>query len=96
MNTQSLLNLNSFYQSNNSPLVTMNYVSSYYFDSTTERGAVSTTKVNYLSADKIGAGTVVVGINVGSSSTGYVLIDGANNRIIINDGTTNRAVFGDV
>lgn len=40
------------------------------------------------------AGSVIAGaVNVGDSS---VQIDGANARIIINDGTTNRGVFGNV
>lgn len=34
--------------------------------------------------------------NVGDTTGGYVKIDGANKRILIHDGTTNRAVFGEL
>lgn len=70
--------------------------SSYDFDSQNERNTVGNSKIAYMSADKIASGTVIVGLNLGSSSSGYVLLDGANNRIVVNDGTTNRIVIGNV
>lgn len=66
------------------------------FSSTYDRNVVSNPFIRSISADKIAAGTVIVGLNVGAGTAGYVLIDGANNRIIMNDGTTNRIVIGSV
>lgn len=90
------LNLNAFYTANNSPLVTReNMVSAYDFDAYNERGAVTTTKVQFVTADKIAAGTVQVAMNLGTNiGSAYILLDGANNRIIINDGTTDRILMG--
>lgn len=74
--------------------------------------AVTNAKIVNLDANKINAGTVIVGVNlpaanilsgtlstalnVGTAASGYVLIDGPNNRIIVNDGTTNRIVIGNI
>lgn len=90
------LGLNSFLQPETAPIATYysGFVTSYLADYLYDRNAISQSKIAYLSADKIGAGTVVVGLNLGSASTGYLLLDGANNRIIVNDGTTNRIVIG--
>lgn len=92
------LGLNAFLQPTNAPISTYysGVVNSYTFDSQYDRNAISQSKIAFLSADKIGAGTVVVGINLGSATTGYLLLDGANNRIVVNDGTTNRIVIGEV
>jgi hypothetical protein len=48
-----------------------------------------------ISANQITTGTLLATayINVGTGS-GYVRIDGVNNRIIINDGTNNRVLIG--
>ncbi len=95
--TYENLGLNAFMQPINSPVT--NYgtvVTSYALDSGYERNSISESKIAYISADKIGAGTVIVGLNLGSSSAGYMLLDGANNRILVNDGTTNRIVIGQV
>lgn len=98
MPTFQTLNLNPFYTSNSSPLIQRDsYVSAYNFDANNERGAVTTTKVQFITADKIAAGTVTVAMNLGTSiGDAYILLDGANNRILVNDGTTNRIVIGNV
>jgi hypothetical protein len=96
MNNENL-GLNPFLQPLNSPIVSYGkVVSSFMFDSTYDRNVISESKIAFLSADKIASGTVVVGLNLGSSSAGYLLLDGANNRILVNDGTTNRIVIGNV
>jgi hypothetical protein len=91
------LGLNIYLLPNDSPISNNQTItSSYDFDSQNERNSVSNSKIAYMSADKIASGTVIVGLNLGSSTSGYVLLDGANNRIVVNDGTTNRIVIGDV
>lgn len=80
-----------------SPFNTMNFISGYQFDSTTDRTSITNTKIANISADKVTAGTVIVGINVGAgTNNAYLLLDGANNRIVVNDGTTNRIVIGNI
>ena len=56
--------------------------------------AVTTAKILSLSADKITTGDLTVAVDVGSSGTGYVRIDGENNRILVNDGTNDRILIG--
>ena len=90
------LGLNEYLQPVNSPVTNSGAISTYYFDSDYERNAVTTSKIAFLSADKIASGTVIVGLNLGAGTAGYVLLDGANNRIVLNDGTTNRIVIGSV
>ena len=66
---------------------------------TTEKivgSAVTDDKIITVSADKLTAGTITVGINLGVGTSGSMTFDGANNRIVINDGTTNRIVIGSV
>lgn len=46
-------------------------------------------------ADRIMEGTVTVLADVGNPDTGYIRIDGENNRIIVNDGSDNRVLIGD-
>ena len=94
----NILNLDSFYTSKTSPLNQRNnYVNGYDFDAYNERGAVTTSKVQYITADKIAAGTVTVAMNLGTSiGDAYIQLDGANNRIVVNDGTTNRIVIGNI
>lgn len=61
------------------------------------RNSVVPSRIAYLPVDKIGAGTIVVSFNLGTtSSNGYMILDGGNNRILLNDGTTNRIVIGNV
>lgn len=71
------------------------------FEGDVERGAVTIAKMGTITADLItggtidtsllGAGTINVAINVGD---GNVKIDGANKRIIINDGSNDRILIG--
>ena len=81
----------------NSPIAqNQGAVSAYQFDFDNESGIISTGKVNALSANKIVAGTFVAAMNLGTSSSGSLILDGANNRFISHDGTTNRTVMGNV
>lgn len=58
--------------------------------------SVKDRNVQTISADKITAGTVIVQIPIGAggATDGYILIDGENNRIIVNDGTYDRVLIG--
>lgn len=45
----------------------------------------------------INSGTLSTQVNVGTTiSSSYVQLDGANNRIVVNDGTTNRIIIGNI
>ncbi len=66
-------------------------MSAFEFDSMFEDGVISTAKIKNLSADVITAGTINVKISIGG---GNIYIDGANNRIIVNDGTVDRVLIG--
>jgi hypothetical protein len=55
--------------------------------------AITNAKIEGLSADKITAGTLSVQVDVGDPTSGYVRFDAENDRIIINDGTTNRVLI---
>ena len=101
------LNLNEHLQPSGVPIsADRGYISAYDINSTSEFGimttqlvqdrAITNAKIVNLDASKITAGTVVVGINLGTASSGYLLLDGANNRIVVNDGTTNRIVIGNI
>jgi hypothetical protein len=64
------------------------------------RNATDATKIdggniytNTISAQALKASTISVGLNVGEDN---IKIDGANKRIIVNDGTNNRIVIGNV
>lgn len=61
------------------------------FDTNNERNAVSAMHIKNLTVDQLGAGTINVQINIGGPN---IYIDGANNRIIINDGTVDRILIG--
>lgn len=58
--------------------------------------AITDTKITSLSANKILAGDLVVAVDVGNPTTGYVRLDGVNNRILVHDGTNPRIVIGDI
>lgn len=89
--------LNQFLQPSNAPVSnTIHPRNSFFFNDVGGRNSVTATKVKSIYAGNILAGTVLVQLNVGSTSTGYVLIDGKNDRIIVNDGTVNRIVIGSV
>lgn len=90
--------LNQYLQPNNAP-VSQTYDTTFApfdFSNNVSRNSVTATKVKSVYAGNILAGTVLVQLNVGSQSSGYVLIDGKNNRILVNDGTVNRIVIGSV
>lgn len=89
-------NLNNYLQPSDAPVSQPNDRNNTPFDfaNNVARNSVTATKVRSVFAGNILAGTVKVGINLGSSSSGFILLDGANNRIIINDGTVDRIVFG--
>lgn len=57
-------------------------------------GSVTNAKISSISADKIETGDITVLVDIGSSSSGFVRIDGENNRIIVNDGTNDRILIG--
>jgi hypothetical protein len=90
------IGLNSHLQPIGAPITAGAAVDPFSFDGDYERGVINTSHVKFLSADQIGAGTVVVSINLGSSGAGSLVLDGANNRIIVHDGTVNRIVIGNV
>jgi trimeric autotransporter adhesin len=58
--------------------------------------AITDAKITSLSANKILAGDLVVAVDVGNPTTGYVRLDGVNNRILVHDGTNPRIVIGDI
>jgi hypothetical protein len=58
--------------------------------------SITDAKIVSLSADKITAGEIIVAVDIGSPSSGYIRLDGDNNRIIVNDGTNNRILIGEV
>lgn len=98
--------LNRYLQSNTSIFSTGGGVSAYSFVSDAERAsipnyliqddAVNNRKIVSVAADKITAGTVLVSVTLGTSTAGTLILDGANNRIVVHDGTTNRIVIGNI
>lgn len=58
--------------------------------------AVTDAKITSMSANKILTGDLVVAVDVGNPATGYVRLDGVNNRIVVHDGTNPRIVIGDI
>lgn len=92
-------NLNPYLQPLGAPVSQLNENVNSAFDFGQNVGidSVTPTKISYLPISKITAGTILVQWSVGSGTTGgYTLIDGGNNRILINDGTTNRIVIGNL
>jgi hypothetical protein len=61
-----------------------------------EDEAVTDAKITSIAANKILAGDLVVAVDVGNPTTGYVRLDGVNNRILVHDGTNPRIVIGDI
>lgn len=88
--------LNQYFQPINAPVTSWQNMSPYDFDSEIERNTIHTTLVQQISADKITAGTIAAFVNVGSSSSGTVSLDGANNRFVVNDGTVDRIWIGNL
>lgn len=83
----SELGLNQYMQPINSPITTQ---------------SVTPVSVDYTYDNSVGAasfaqGAVRVPLTIGLGGQGaYVKLDGPNNKIIVNDGTTNRIVIGSV
>jgi len=96
MTTYEDIGLNRYYQPIDAPVTRRSYTSPYDFDSQNERGIIHTTLVQQISADKITAGIISAFVNVGTSSAGTVSLDGANNRIVIHDGTVERIWIGNL
>ncbi len=90
--------LNSYLQPIGAPCVykPIPEVTPLDFSKNFTRNVVSQSKIPFLPVSKIGAGTIIVSFSLGSTSGPYLLLDGANNRILVNDGTTNRIVIGSV
>ncbi len=63
----------------------------YAFDTNSDRGMIRTTHIKSMSIDKLLAGTIVVTFNVGAAN---ITLDGANKRIVVNDGTNDRVLIG--
>lgn len=61
------------------------------FSDNNERGAVGVFNIGTINANLINSGTIVVSLSLGGP---YVTIDGANQRILVNDGTVNRIILG--
>jgi len=68
-----------------------NFINAYEFDTNTDRNAVANYNIKTITADKISAGTITSQIFLGGTS---IIIDGLNNQIIVNDGTTDRILIG--
>lgn len=59
--------------------------------------AVTNAKIDSMSAGKIIASTLIVAVDVGTGAgSAYVRLDGANNRIVVHDGTVPRIVIGNI
>lgn len=54
---------------------------------------ITNAKIETVEAAKITAGTITVAVALGTSN---ILLDGVNNRFVINDGTANRIALGNI
>ena len=52
--------------------------------------SITNAKISSISASKITTGDLTVPVDVGNPASGYIRLDGENNRIMINDGTYDR------
>ena len=59
-------------------------------------GAVTDVKITSVAAEKILAGDLVVAMDIGDPASGYIRLDGPNNRMVVNDGSDDRIVIGDI
>jgi hypothetical protein len=59
-----------------------------------EDEAVTDAKITSIAANKILAGELIVPVDLGTLGSGYIRLDGENNRIIINDGTNDIILLG--
>jgi hypothetical protein len=83
--------LNNLLQPLNAPVTAEREGLGYDFDTTNERNSVNMTHIKNLSLDSLTAGTITTTIYLGGPN---IVLDGANNRIIINDGTVDRILIG--
>jgi len=56
--------------------------------------SITNAKITSLVADKITTGDFIVAIDIGNPASGYLRLDGANNRFVGHNGTTNKMVMG--
>jgi len=85
------MELNNLLQPVNAPVTSVRESLGYDFDTTNERDSVTITHIKNLTLDSLTAGTISTTINVGGA---FVTIDGANSRIVVNDGTVDRVLIG--
>jgi len=80
----------------NETLVRTSPIQTQEYDAASIEGLLSTSSIGdrfiqNLSVGKLVAGTISVVANIGDEA---VIIDGANRRIMVNDGTTDRVLIG--
>ena len=93
--SQNEFSLDAYLDAVNAPIsLTPPVTPGYQFNTANETNAVVNTNIRNIAASKISAGSITVAINLGSATTGSVVLDGANNRILINDGTVDRILIG--
>ena len=56
--------------------------------------AIGTANIGTLTFNQISGGTINVLANLGTGSGGSIVLDGANKRIMINDGSYDRVLIG--
>jgi len=91
--------LNQYLQPNNAPVSApfTDSLSAFDFSSNIQRNSVTATKVRSVYAGNILAGTVQVGINVGTANGTagpYLQLNGGSTQILVNDGTSNIVLLG--
>lgn len=92
-------NLNAYMQPSNAP-VAKQYDTTFApfdFGNNVGRNSISATKVRSVYAGNILAGTVIVGLNIGTANgtTGpYVAVNGGSTNITIYDGTNTILLLG--
>lgn len=90
--------LNQFLQPTNAPVTdTVHPRSSFFFNQIGGRNSVTATKVKSVYAGNILAGTVTVGINIGTANGTvgpHLQLNGGSTQILVNDGTNNIILMG--
>jgi len=85
------MELNNLLQPIGAPVTSERENLGYIFDTQTERSAISLAHIKNLTINSITAGTITTTLYLGGAN---ILLDGANNRIVINDGTVDRILIG--
>ncbi len=92
--------LNSYLQPIGAPCVykPIPEVTPLDFSKNFTRNSVSQSKIPFLPVGKIGAGTITVSYNLGSTTSGgaYLQLNGGSALFLVNDGTNNRIAIGSV